>query len=127
MNSPARKKSARIFLASPWLLATASLLLAFIIGVFAVNNFQREKKLMNMALIQEGRAVLNLVSSSSRVALRNLLRDVVFGDDAWAESIQEIIENGAEHEGIISLFLTDEKGTIVAHNEATQVGKQVDG
>ena len=126
MNSPARKKSARIFLASPWLLATASLLLAFIIGVFAVNNFQREKKLMNMALIQEGRAVLNLVSSSSRVALRNLLRDVVFGDDAWAESIQEIIENGAEHEGIISLFLTDEKGTIVAHNEATQVGKQVD-
>ncbi len=126
MNSPARKKSARIFLASPWLLATASLLLAFIIGVFAVNNFQREKKLMNMALIQEGRTVLNLVSSSSRVALRNLLRDVVFGDDVWAESIQEIIENGAEHEGIISLFLADEKGTIVAHNEATLVGKQVD-
>ena len=64
MSSPVRNKSDRIFLASPWLLATASLLLAFIIGVFAVNNFQREKKLMNMALIQEGRAVLNLVSSS---------------------------------------------------------------
>ncbi len=126
MNSPARKKSDRIFLASPWLLATASLLLAFIIGVFAVNNFQREKKLMNMALIQEGRAVLNLVSSSTRVALRNLMRERVFSNDLWAESVQEIIENGSEHEGIISLFLVNEKGMIVAHNEVATVGKQVD-
>ncbi len=126
MNSSGREKSGRIFLASPWLLATASLLLAFIIGVFAVNNFQREKKLMNMALIQEGRAVLNLVSSSSRVALRNLLRESVFSNDVWAQSVQEIIENGSEHEGILSLFLVNEKGLIVAHNEAATVGRQVD-
>ena len=126
MNSSEGNKSDRIFLASPWLLATASLLLAFIIGVFALNNFQREKKLMNMALIQEGRAVLNLVSSSSLVALRNLLREAVFSDAIWAESVQEIIENGSEHEGILSLFLTDEKGSIIAHNEAAMVGKQVD-
>ena len=81
---------------------------------------------MNMALIQEGRAVLNLVSSSSRVALRNLLREAVFSNAVWTESVQEIIENGSEHEGIISLFLVNETGLIVAHNEAAEVGKQVD-
>ena len=77
MNRAERSKSDRLYLASPWLLATASLLLAFIIGVFAVNNFQREKKLMNMALAQEGRAVLNLISSSSRAAFRNLMMQKV--------------------------------------------------
>ena len=126
MQSSDRKKSDRILLASPWLLATASLLLALIIVIFAVNNFQREKKLMNMALVQEGRTVLNLVSSSSRAALRNLLREAVFSSEIWIKSVQEIIENGSEHQGIISLSLVDRKGLIVAHNQASMVGKQVD-
>ncbi len=126
MNKAERKKSNRIFLASPWLLATASLLLAFIIAVFAANNFQREKKLMNMALVQEGRAVLNLVSSSSRAALRNLIMRQGFSKELWLESVQEVIENGSEHQGIVSLFLVNDTGLIIAHNERAMVGKMVD-
>ena len=126
MNKAQRKKSNRIFLASPWLLATASLLLAFIIAVFAANNFQREKKLMSMALVQEGRAVLNLVSASSRAALRNLIMRQGFSKELWLESVQEVIENGSEHQGILSLFLVNDSGLIIAHNKRAMVGKMVD-
>lgn len=126
MNRAERRKSDTLFLASPWLLATASLLLAFIIGVFAVSNFQREKKLMNMALAQEGRAVLNLISSSSRAAFRNLIMQQGFSREAWLESVQEVIENGTEHQGILSLFLVNDRGLIVAHTETVMVGKDVD-
>lgn len=126
MNKAERKKSNRIFLASPWLLATASLLLAFIIAVFAANNFQREKKLMSMALVQEGRAVLNLVSSSSRAAFRNLIMRQGFSKELWLESVQEVIENGSEHQGILSLFLVNDTGLVIAHNERAMVGKMVD-
>lgn len=126
MNKAQRKKSNRIFLASPWLLATASLLLAFIIAVFAANNFQREKKLMSMALVQEGRAVLNLVSSSSRAALRNLIMRQGFSKELWLESVQEVIENGSEHQGILSLFLVNDSGLIIAHNKRAMVGEMVD-
>jgi two-component system sensor histidine kinase HydH len=127
MNRAERRKPDRLFLASPWLLATASLLLAFIIGVFAVSNFQREKKLMNMALAQEGRAVLNLISSSSRAAFRNLMMQKGFSREAWLESVQEVIENGTEHQEILSLFLVNDTGLIVSHNETAMVGKDVDG
>lgn len=126
MNRAERRKSDTLFLASPWLLATASLLLAFIIGVFAVSNFQREKKLMNMALAQEGRAVLNLISSSSRAAFRNLIMQHGFSREAWLESVQEVIENGTEHQGILSLFLVNDTGLIVAHTETAMRGKDVD-
>ncbi len=126
MNRAEKRESDRLFLASPWLLATASLLLAFIIGVFAVNNFQREKKLMNMALAQEGRAVLSLISSSSRAAFRNLMMQQGFSREAWLKSVQEVIENGTEHQGILSLFVVNETGLIVSHNETAMVGKDVD-
>ena len=126
MNRAERRKSGTLFLASPWLLATASLLLAFIIGVFAVSNFQREKKLMNMALAQEGRAVLNLISSSSRAAFRNLIMQQGFSREAWLESVQEVIENGTEHQGILSLFLVNDTGLIVAHTETAMMGKDID-
>lgn len=126
MKNADRAKSDRFFLASPWLLATASLLLAFIIAVFAINNFQREKKLMNLALIQEGRAVLNLLSSSSRASLRSMLMQQQFNREKWQESIQEIIENGSEHQGILSLYLVNDSGVIVAHSDKTMVGTRVD-
>jgi len=126
MKRSIHNTSERIFFASPWLLATASLLLAFIIGVFAVNNFQREKKLMNMALIQEGRAVLNLISSSSRATLRNMMMHSEFSRERWLASVQEVVEDGADHQGIVSLFLADEEGQVIAHSEKNMVGNKLD-
>ncbi|MBT8334293.1 MAG: hypothetical protein KJP19_07655, partial [Deltaproteobacteria bacterium] len=68
MAAKEQLKTGRIFYASPWIFAAACALLTLIIGVFAANNYQREKKLMSQALFQEGRAVLNLVSAGARAA-----------------------------------------------------------
>ena len=55
---------------SPWLLAAACTLLALIIGVFAVSNYQREKQLMTEALLQQGVTIARFVAASTRASLR---------------------------------------------------------
>lgn len=119
-------KSGRIFYASPWIFAAACALLTLIIGVFAVNNYQREKELMGVALIQEGQAVLNLVSSGSRAAVRRAMMRSEMNTATWLQSVQQVIENGSEHPGIIALFLVDWNGRILAHNDLEQTGNQAD-
>lgn len=47
-------KGQRLALVSPWVLAAACALLSLIIGVFAVNNYQREKSLMTDVLLERG-------------------------------------------------------------------------
>ncbi len=59
-----------IFYASPLIFLAACGLLVLIIGVFAVNNYQREKRLNELILKQEATAILSLVAAGSRSALR---------------------------------------------------------
>ncbi len=85
-------RSESIFYASPLIFFAACGLLAIIIAVFAVNNYQREKKLNELVLKQEATAILNLVAASSRSAMRRgFMRGDLDGDN-WVESISQSIE-----------------------------------
>ena len=126
MTVASKHNSERFIIASPVLLATATLLLVFIIGVFAVNNYQREKKLMHRGLMQEGRAILNLTSSSSRAAMRSLVMRADFNRQHWLDALQEVVQDGAEHQRIRSLLLVDANGVIIAHNRTELVGTPLD-
>lgn len=122
-NNPPRNT---IFYASPLIFGAACGLLAIIIGVFAVNNFQREKKLMELALNQEASAILNLVSAGFRGSLR---RGAVVGNidrENWIETVNEHIENSAEHPGLRSLYLVDKNGKVRSHTDQSVVGLEVD-
>jgi two-component system sensor histidine kinase HydH len=116
----------RIFYASPLIFAAACGLLAIIIGVFAVNNYQREKKLMETALSQEARAILNLVSASFRGSMRRGAMAESFDRLNWIETINEHIENSAEHPGLRGLYLVDRNGVVRSHTNRSEVGRVVD-
>lgn len=115
-----------IFYASPLIFLAACGLLAVIIAVFAVNNYQREKKLNELILKQEATAILNLVAAGSRSALR---RGFMRGDlnaENWLEFVSQTIENSAEHPGLLALYLVDQNGIVRTHSDNGQIGNQID-
>ena len=77
---------------SPLILASACGLLVIIIGSFALNNYSREKRLMEMALFQKGEAVLKSIDSGIRVSLRGHLMGLSSGRYKWVEHVQEVID-----------------------------------
>ncbi len=119
MEKSDRLKSWRILYASPLIFGAACGLLALIIAVFAVSNFQREKNLMGIALEQEGTAILSLVSSASRDQLRRGMIRGEVDQKNWLQSIQQVIENGLEHPRIVSLYLVDQQGNILADGDSS--------
>ena len=115
-----------IFYASPLIFLAASGLLILIIGVFAVNNYQREKRLNELILKQEATAILNLVAAGSRSAMRRGLMRGELDEDNWLDFFSQTIENSAEHPGLTGLYLVDRNGAIRSHSNAQQIGDSVD-
>jgi len=124
-----RAKSRRqrtLFYASPLIFGAACGLLAIIIGVFAVNNYQREKKLMKLALDQEARAIINLVLGGFRGSMRRgVMGGRVERDDLIA-MVDEQIENSVDYPGLRALYLVDNNGVVRAHSDVSYVGQRVD-
>ena len=115
-----------IFYASPLIFLAACGLLVLIIGVFAVNNYQREKRLNELILKQEATAILNLVAAGSRSALRRGVLRGELDQDNWLEFFSQTIENSAEHPGLLGLYLVDQNGVIRTHSDGLQTGGRVD-
>lgn len=118
-----RQKLVRV---SPWILAAACALLFLIIGIFAVNNYQREKKLMGEAMLQKGITIIRFVMTSSRASLRSNMRSIGFTMWQWTDHVQQAVDHASGQPDITFLALVDEKGTILASSDREFLGKQVD-
>ncbi len=111
---------------SPWILSAACTLLFLIIGVFAVSNYQREKKLMTEALLQKGITIIRFVMTSSRASLRGNLRNIHFAMWEWTDHVQEAVDHASEQPDIRFLGLLDSEGYILASSDSEMLGKKVD-
>ena len=120
------QRSESIFYASPLIFLAACGLLVLIIGVFAVNNYQREKRLNELILKQEATAILNLVAAGSRSALRRGVMRGELDENNWLEFFSQTIENSAEHPGLLGLYLIDQNGVIRTHSDPQQTGGRVE-
>ena len=126
MSSEIKSKTGTIFYASPLIFAAACGLLALIIAVFALNNYQREKKLMGASLKREATAILGLVSASSRGAQRRGFMRGEISEENVIQSITQVIENSSEYPGLLALYLVDKQGLVRAHSNASYVGEKAD-
>jgi two-component system, NtrC family, sensor histidine kinase HydH len=117
----------RLVNVSPWILAAACTLLAVIIGVFAVNNYRREKQLMTEVLLQKGVTIVRFVNAGSWARFRN--NPGGFDDPGWrwSEQLQQVFDQTAEQPGVHFVLLTDRKGSILAGSERSRIGGQLDG
>ena len=110
---------------SPWLFAAACALLALIISVFAVNNYQREKKLMTEALLQKGITIIRFVISNARASLRGDARDIHVAMWRWTDHVQQAIDYASGQPGVNFLCLLDSDGLILASSNRESIGTKV--
>lgn len=98
---------------SPWILAAACVLLFFVLTLFAVNNYQREKKLMVETLIQKGGTIIRFISSSSRESMRANFR----GSQTplpWEDHVKIAMEQAVEQPGVDYVVLVDLHDRVIA-------------
>ncbi len=119
-------KKQRLVEVSPWLFAAACALLALIIGAFALNNYQRERKLMTEALLQKGITIIRFVVSNSRASLRGDLRDIHMAMWRWTDHVQKAIDYTAGQPGVNFLGLLDKEGIILASSNRDDIGSRVE-
>ncbi len=110
---------------SPWVLAAACGLLTLIIGVFALNNYRRDKALMTDILLEKGATLIRFVASSSRNSIFAGLRAGESLDTLWPENVQEVMEHASGHPGLKFLALVDEDGFIVANSDPDDRNRKV--
>lgn len=118
-------QSRSLFFFSPLIFLAACALLAVIITVFAVNNYQREKQLMELALKQEASAILNLVAAGSRSSMRRGMMQKEISTEELIDIVAEHIDSGSEHPTLQALYLVDSRGFVRSHSDKDQIGKRV--
>ena len=111
---------------SPWILAAACGLLAVIIGSFALNNYHREKRLMELALLQKGQSVLRFVDTAVKVSFRGHLMGLNDSKYSWIEHVQEIIPQAMDGGDVHYLELVDQRGVVRAASREQRIGRRVD-
>ena len=118
-------KGQRLAEVSPWLFAAACALLGLIIGVFAVNNYQREKMLMTEALLQKGITIIRFVVTNSRASLRGEINDINVAMWKWTDHVQMAIDHASGQPGVDFLCLLDSDGNILASSNRDAIGTNV--
>ncbi len=110
---------------SPWVLAAACGLLSLIIGVFAVNNYRRDKALMTDILLEKGATLIRFVASSSRNSISAGLRGGQDINSLWPGNVQQVLEHASGHPGVKYLALVDSDGVIIASSVPEQRNRMV--
>lgn len=104
--------------ASPWILATAIGMLIAIVFFFAVNNLQREKRIMTDSLLNKGQAIIRFVGAGTRASM-------MMGT-ANNQQFQHLIEQVAGESSLLYIVVADNTGTIVAHSTPALTGGTLD-
>lgn len=104
--------------ASPWILIASIAMLLMIVILFAVNNVQREKKIMTESLFNKGQAIIRFVGAGTRASM-------MMGDRNL-QQIQHLIEQAAGESNIVFITVVDDRGTILAHSSPDKVGERLD-
>jgi two-component system sensor histidine kinase HydH len=109
-----KKRGFRDFLytLSPWVLSAACILLFFVLTLFTVNNFRREKQLIQEALTQRGITVMRFIASYARERIRDSLRN---GEplNSWEVYMKSALQQAVEQPGIAGVVLIDKENRII--------------
>lgn len=92
---------------SPWILATACLLLIILLGMFAVSNYQREKQLLVEGIAQKGLALIRFINSSVQNSIRDDLLSERFEPTRWKTHISDALTQAIEQPGVDYIVLLD--------------------
>lgn len=102
-----------LYALSPWVLGAACVLLFFVLTLFTVNNYRREKQLVLEALTQRGITVIRFIASYGRERMREKLQ-MGSRPGTWEENVQSALQQAVEQPGIDCVVLFDGENRIIA-------------
>ena len=116
----------RLVNVSPWILAAACSLLAIIIAVFAVNNYQREKQLMMEVLLQKGITIIRFINAGPRTRFRTGPDGPAGMETQWMEQVQQTLDHATEQPDIHLAMLANKDGEILVSSDRGKIGDRIE-
>lgn len=112
---------------SPWILGSACILLLLVIAFFAVNNYEREKKLISQGLEHKGLTLVRFINSSVSGSVRSMIMNSS-SYDLWETHMQPALELAVEQPGVDSIILIDKDfNVLLSAGNDIQLRDQVGG
>lgn len=98
---------------NPWLVGGVALILGLAVLVFAIRNVQRTKAHMLRSSLAHAEALVWALEAGTRVGM---------GRHDGPKYFQTLVEETAKQRGIVHVVVTDARGLVLAHDNATLVG-----
>ena len=99
----------------PWIIIGAVLILLPIFIFMTLENIHRQKENTTRLLVEKGAALIRSFEAGARTGMMGM---------RWGGvQVQRLLTETAQQPDIVYLLVTDEKGTILAHNDVTKIGK----
>ena len=102
--------------ASPLMIIGISVVLVAVIIIQAVLNYNREEKYMGQILANKGAALIRSFEAGSRTGMMGMM-----GNEAH---LQTLLEETASQGDIAYIFITDDRGEILAHDQKQKIGSR---
>lgn len=97
-------------------IAVASLLLFIILSILSYQNYNREEKLMEEHLQQEGLTLIRTLEAGARTGMLGMM---------WGQSqIQILLNETAKEPNVDHIMIIDEHADIIAHSQPEQIDER---
>ena len=103
---------------SPWLIVGSAIILLIVVLTLAVQNINREERYMSQILSEKGAALIKAFEAGTRTGMMS-------GRMWGGNQVQRLLEETARQPDILHLIITDETGTITAHNDRSKIGGNI--
>ncbi len=111
-----RKNSPFWLYASPFAVIGAAAILAAVVVVMAIFNFNREKEYVTRILSEKGAAIIRALEAGTRTGM--------MGGLGRGPGLKRLLTETAGQEDIFYIAITDRSGRILAHGDSSLVGGQ---
>lgn len=100
---------------SPWMIIGALIIMVPIFTFITIKSIQSQQENMILLLTEKGAALIRSFEAGTRTGMMGM---------NWSGvQVQRLIMETAEQPDIIYILITDEDGTIVAHNQPRYIGE----
>lgn len=99
----------------PWIILGAVLILVPLFLFMTIENISRQKGNTTRLLVEKGAALIRSFEAGARTGMMGM---------RWrGGQVQSLLTETARQPDIVYLLVTDDKGAILAHNDASKIGK----
>lgn len=94
------------------------LILLPIFSYMTIENINRQKESTTKLLVEKGAALIRSFEAGTRTGMMGMM-----GMQKGGFQIQRLLMETAQQPDIVNILVTDAKGTILAHNDPSKIGK----